>query len=181
MGVAGRFMQKLANIIDQINEWVGRIAGWSLFLMVIITFLVVVFRYGIENLYSIAFQESAMYFHALAFMVGIAYTFKHQEHVRVDIFYQNFSPQKKAWVDLFGTLFLLIPFCVFILWISTDYVLSSWQDMEGSKETGGLPLLFILKSFIPLFTLLLLLQGISESIKSLLVLASKQESDHGIA
>lgn len=173
-------MQKLAEIIDQINEWGGRIAGWSLFLMVIITFLVVVFRYGIENLYSIAFQESAMYFHALAFMVGIAYTLKHQEHVRVDIFYQNFSPKKKALLDLFGALFLLIPFCIFILWISGDYVISSWKDLEGSKETGGLPLLFVLKSFIPLFTILLLLQGVSQSIKSFLTLKS-QEVNHGIA
>lgn len=171
-------MQKIIQSIDTLNEWAGRIAAWSLLFMVLITFLVVVFRYGIEDLYSIAFQESAMYFHAFAFLVAAAYTFKHNEHVRVDIFYQQFDERKKAWVDLVGSLLLLLPFCIFILLVSSDYVAASWKHLEGSRETGGLPLVFILKSFIPLFAVLLLLQGIAQVLKSIVVLRGEK---HGIA
>jgi len=167
---------KTINIIDNINEWAGRFAAWSVFLMVVITFLVVIFRYGIQDLYSIAFQESAMYFHAFAFLLGSAYTLKHNEHVRVDIFYQNFSKRQKAYLELFGTCVFLIPFCVFILWVSADYVAASWQSLEGSRETGGLPLVFLLKTTIPLFAGLLLLQGIAQILRAYLQLSSKQSN-----
>ncbi|HHC75102.1 MAG TPA: TRAP transporter small permease subunit, partial [Thiothrix sp.] len=163
---------KIIAIIEAINEWAGRFAAWSIFLMVIITFLVVVFRYGIQGLYSIAFQESAMYFHAFAFLLGASYTLKHNDHVRVDIFYQNFSEKQKAYVDLLGTTVFLIPFCLFILWVSADYVAASWQSLEGSRETGGLPFVFILKTTIPIFAILLLLQGVAQILRAVLQLTT---------
>lgn len=163
-------LNSIAKGIDTINEWAGRLAAWSVLATVLITFIVVVLRYGFEAFYSIALQESAMYFHALIFMLGAAYTLKHDGHVRVDIFYQDFSQRGKALVNLFGILALLTPVCIFILWISSGYVFDSWIVHEGSREAGGLPLVFILKSFIPLFAILLLLQALAEAIRSILIL-----------
>ena len=160
-------LNTLAKRCDLLNEWLGKLASWAVLATVLITFFVVVFRYGFTELYSIALQESAMYFHAMIFMLGAAYTFKHDAHVRVDIFYQNFSPAKQAWVNIMGGLFLLIPLCIFILWVSTDYVLASWKNLEGSREAGGLPLVFLLKSLIPLFASALLLQAFSSLIHAI--------------
>ncbi|NNC68148.1 MAG: TRAP transporter small permease subunit [Gammaproteobacteria bacterium] len=128
--------------------------------MVFITFLVVVLRYGF-NFGRISLQESTTYLHAFIFMLAGAYTLKHNEHVRVDIFYQDMFTQNKAKVDLFGTLFLLLPFAGFIFWVSFDYVLNSWKLLEGSREAGGLPFVYILKTLIPLMAIFLFLQAIS--------------------
>jgi len=150
----------ICNNIDALNERVGRLTAWLVLVMVFITFLVVVLRYGF-NFGRISLQETTTYLHAFVFMLAGAYTLKHNEHVRVDIFYQDMSTQNKAKVDLFGTLFLLLPFAGFILWVSFDYVLNSWKLLEGSREAGGLPLVYILKTLIPLMAILLFLQAIS--------------------
>lgn len=111
-------------------------------------------------------QESVMYLHAMVFLLGSAHALKSNEHVRVDIFYRGFSAQRKAWVDIFGSVFLLLPVNIFILVISWQYVASSWSMFEGSQEAGGLPLVFILKSLILLFALTMTLQGIAEIIRN---------------
>ncbi|HHL18538.1 MAG TPA: TRAP transporter small permease subunit [Thiothrix sp.] len=167
-------MNKLANYIDTLNEKVGKSIAWAVLATTLITFLVVVLRKGF-SWGSIAMQESALYFHALLFMVGAAYTLKHNGHVKVDIFYQNFSAKGRAWVNLLGTASLLLPFSLFILWISADYVLVSWQQLEGSRETGGLPLVFILKSFIPLMAILLVLQAIATMLRALSTLNNNNQ------
>lgn len=159
-------MNKLANFINHLNEHIGKTIAWGALAAVLITFAVVVLRKGFDW-GSIGLQEAALYFHALLFMAGAAYTFKHDAHVRVDIFYQKLNPTRQAWVNLLGSLFLLIPFSVFIVWVSAEYVGNSWQQLEGSREAGGLPLVFILKSFIPLMGSLLFLQGISASISAI--------------
>ena len=153
-------IEKICNKIDALNERVGRLAAWLVLVMVFITFLVVVLRYGF-NFGRISLQESATYLHAFVFMLTGAYTLKHNEHVRVDIFYQDMSNQNKAKVDLFGTLFLLLPFVGFIFWVSFDYVLNSWKLLEGSREAGGLPFVYILKTLIPLMAIFLFVQAIS--------------------
>jgi len=109
--------------------------------------------------------------HALLFMLGAAYTLKHDGHVRVDIIYQRLRPRARAWVDLIGCWLLLIPFCVFIGWIGWDYVAASWAVRESSREAGGLPAVFLLKSVILMFAATVLLQGMAQSAKALLVLA----------
>lgn len=122
-----------------------------------------------------------MYFHAAVFMLGAAFTLKSNEHVRVDIFYRRMSDRKKAWVDLFGTLFLLMPINIFIFSMSFDYVIKSWSIVESSPQAGGLPLVFVLKSFILLFALTMTLQGIAELIKNTLTLTvSKQKQGQQI-
>ncbi len=162
-------IESLAGRLDQIAEYMGRFISWATLLMVLVTFLVVVLRY-VFDLGWIALQESVTYLHASVFMLGAAYTLKHQGHVRVDIFYQKMSPRSRAWVDLLGTLLLLFPVCGFIFWVSWEYVLNSWDVLEGSREAGGLPGVFLLKSLILLLPLTLGLQGISTMLRNIMLL-----------
>ena len=162
---------KAISFIDSLNERVGAWVSWLTLCMVGVTFLVVVLRYGFD-IGWIAMQESVTYMHALIFMAGAAYTLKHDAHVRVDVFYRKLSLKNKAWIDLIGTMLLLLPLCIYILWSSLNYVYISWTLVEGSREAGGLPLVFILKSYIPLMACLLLLQGLSLICRSLLTIFS---------
>ena len=155
-------VEKFCNNIDALNVRIGQLAAWLVLMMVLITFLVVVLRYGF-NFGRISLQESITYLHAFVFMLAGAYTLKHNEHVRVDIFYQDMSLRYRAKVDLFGTLFLLLPFACFILWVSFDYVFNSCKLLEGSREAGGFPFVYVLKTLIPLMAILLFLQAISLS------------------
>jgi len=166
-------MEGLAEWLDRIAEFSGRTIAWLTLGMVLITFAVVFLRYVLQ-IGSIALQESVTYLHAIVFMLGAAYTLKHDGHVRVDIFYQNASARTRAWTNLLGTLFLLFPTCVFIFVSSLDYVASSWSIHEGSRETGGLDGVFLLKTVIPLMALLLLLQGSALGLRSALVIAGRQ-------
>jgi TRAP-type mannitol/chloroaromatic compound transport system permease small subunit len=91
--------------------------------------------------------------------------------VRVDVFYSTASPRTKALVDLCGALFLLLPFAIALLWFSLPYVARSWAILERSPETSGLPLVFLLKTLIPAFALLLALQGIAQAARAAALLS----------
>ncbi|WP_371378157.1 TRAP transporter small permease subunit [Thalassotalea aquiviva] len=169
-------MSRLVSHIDRITELIGRLIAWLTLFVVILTFLIVLLRYGF-SVGWIAMQESVLYFHALVFMLGAAFTLKHDEHVRVDIFYQKFTVRQKAWVNLLGSVLLLLPVCVFIFVISFDYVLVSWQIMEGSKEPGGLPFVYLNKSMILLLVITMTLQGLAEIGRNLLVLIERKEGE----
>lgn len=147
--------------IEAFIDWTGRTVSWLSMLLVLLTFIVVVLRYVFDN-GSIALQEVTTYLHATVFLVGMAYTLQQDAHVRVDIFYTRFSRQGKAWVDLFGALFLLLPFMLFVSWISWLYIVDSWSVLEGSREAGGLPGVFLLKSLILVMTTLLSLQAFTQ-------------------
>ena len=155
--------------INYFNTWLGRCVAWLVVVMVAVTFFNVVIRYAF-NFGLIAMQESVIYLHSFAFMLAMAYTYRRNQHVRVDIFYAKFSAGKKAWIDLLGTLFLLFPFCWYLIIISLEYAGASWQLLEGSREAGGLPLVFLLKSLLPLMPLLVFLQGIAVLCRSLLII-----------
>ncbi|MFT6248142.1 MAG: TRAP-type mannitol/chloroaromatic compound transport system permease small subunit [Cognaticolwellia sp.] len=161
---------KLVQTIDTITELLGKAVAWLTLLMVLLTFSIVVLRYGF-NLGWIGMQESVLYFHGIVFMLGAAYTLKHDGHVRVDIFYQKYSPKQKALLNLFGSVILLLPVCIFIFFISLDYVLSSWNIMESSPEAGGLPLVYLNKSLILLLAITLSLQGLAEIVRNILMLS----------
>ena len=120
-------------------------------------------------------QESILYLHAALFLLGAAYTLKKDGHVRVDIFYRDFTAKRKALVDLLGSLFLLLPVCSFLLWASWGYVTKAWSIQEGSQEAGGLPYIYLLKTLIPVAFVLLIVQGISQALSSLSILTSEQE------
>lgn len=155
--------------IDSLNEWVGRTVAWLTLAMVVVTFLVVVLRY-VFQLGSIAVQESILYMHAVVFLCAAAFTLKREGHVRVDIFYRGMSARGRALVDVLGVVLFLLPTCVFILVVSWRYVAESWHVMEGSREAGGLPGVFLLKTTILIMAALLVLQGIAQLLKSLLTL-----------
>lgn len=168
-------LARTARHLDRFSEWTGRLVAWLTLGMVIVTFAVVVLRY-LFDIGWIALQESITYMHALVFMLGAAYTLRHDGHVRVDIFYQRFGLRGRAWVDLLGTLLLLLPVTLFIAWSSWDYVGNAWALQEGSPEAGGLPGVYLLKTAIPLMALLLTLQGLSLVLRSLLVIMGHGEN-----
>ena len=118
-------------------------------------------------------QECVNYMHSLVFMLGAAYAYKHAAHVRVDIFYMNFSAKKKAWVNLIGNIFLLAPICFFIFFVSFEYVAVSWRIQESSQETGGLPFVYLLKTIIPLMASLLLTQAIADSLRQIITIKNE--------
>lgn len=141
--------------------------------MVLVTFTIVVLRYAF-NMGWIAMQESVTYMHALVFLMGAAYTLKSDGHVRVDIFYRTKSAKYKALIDFLGSLLLLLPVSLFIAWVSFSYVAESWSILEGSREAGGIPFVYLLKSGILIMAVLLVLQAGSEAIKKGLVLLVKE-------
>ncbi len=136
----------------------GKSVAWLTVVMVLLTFAVVVLRYGF-NLGWIWLQESLTYLHVAVFTIVAAWALQQDGHVRVDIFYAKMSEQKRALVDLSGTLLFLVPFCIFMLVIAWPYVANSWKLLETSREAGGLPLVFLLKSLMMVMPALLLGQA----------------------
>jgi TRAP-type mannitol/chloroaromatic compound transport system permease small subunit len=159
-------MLKLIDKIEAFIDWSGRTVSWLTLLMVIITFVVVVLRY-VFDIGWIGLQESITYLHAMVFLIGAAWAMQQQAHVRVDIFYSRFSIKTRAWVDLLGSLFFLLPVMIFIAWISWEYVSDSWAVLEGSREAGGLPGVYLLKSLILVLALMLILQALVQISRSL--------------
>lgn len=137
----------------------GRGVSWLTLLMVVLTFAIVVLRYGF-NLGWIGLQESVTYLHATVFMVAAAWALQTDDHVRVDIFYRERSDRHKAVVNLAGTLVFIIPVSAFLLIVGWDYVAASWSTREASREAGGLPGVFLLKSLVLVLPALLLLQSL---------------------
>ena len=160
---------RLAALIDRLNAAVGQAASWCALAIVLIGFAVVLLRY-VLGIGSIWLQESILYAHAALFLLAAAWTLKEGGHVRVDVFYAGASPRTKAWIDLLGALLLLLPFCAAIVWFALPYVSRSWETFERSRETSGLPLVFLLKTLIPVFGAMLALQGLAQAIKAIAML-----------
>jgi TRAP-type mannitol/chloroaromatic compound transport system permease small subunit len=137
----------------------GRAVSWLTLAMVLLTFAIVVLRYGF-NLGWIWLQESVTYLHAAVFMVAAAWALQTDDHVRVDIFYRDRSDRHKAIVNLSGILLFIIPLSVFLLVVGWDYVSASWATRESSREAGGLPGVFLLKTLLLALPALLLLQSL---------------------
>ena len=169
------WLDKFVSVIDKFTECTGRIIMWFTLVMVLISFLVVLLRYGF-NLGWIALQESVLYFHAFTFMVGAAYTLKADMHVRVDIFYHRFSPSEKAWVNLLGSIFLLMPVCFCIIVLSWQYVANSWLIMEQSAEAGGLPFVYLNKSLLLVLSITLIIQGLAEIGRNWLIIVTRNKT-----
>lgn len=152
-GVDGR-QGRLAGVVALL----GRAAAWLTLAMTLLTFLVVVLRYGLNEGW-IWMQESVTYLHATVFMVAAAWAFQADEHVRVDILYRNRSERYRRIVDLAGTLVFLVPFSLFLIYYGWDYVVSAWVVREASSEPGGLPLVWLLKTLVLVMPALLLAQA----------------------
>jgi TRAP-type mannitol/chloroaromatic compound transport system permease small subunit len=159
-------MLSLADRIDRLNTAIGRVAAWLALAIVLLQFALVLARY-VLGLGSIWLTEMVVYANAALFLLAAAWTLRAGGHVRVDIFYAHASPRARAIVDLIGSLLLLLPFALALLWLSAPYAARSWAILERSQEASGLPLVFVLKTFIPLFALLMALQGVAQAIRAM--------------
>lgn len=165
----------LADRIDRLSAAIGRTAAWLSLAIVAIQFIVVLLRY-LFGTGSIWLSETIIYAHAALFMLAAAWTLREEGHVRVDIFYSRALPRNKALVDLIGALTLLMPFALALGLLSLPYVARSWSTLERSRETSGLPLVFLLKTLIPVFALLLFLQGLSQVLRAAARIAAQKQA-----
>src|ERR1041385_4552758 len=173
-----RVLAAFAAAIDRLTAAVGRAVTWCLLAMVLVQVTVVLMRY-VLGVGSIWRTEAIVYAHATLFMAAAAWTLQRGGHVRVDIFYLDASPRARAIVDLVGALLLLLPFVGVLAWFSWPYVARSWAILERSREARGLPLVFLLKTLIPLFALLRGLQGIAQAARAWLTLAGHAPPEAG--
>jgi TRAP-type mannitol/chloroaromatic compound transport system permease small subunit len=160
----------LADGIDRVIAAVGRAATWCCLYAVLAEFAVVVMRYAF-GIGSIRLQESVLYAHAGLFMLAAAWTLQVDGHVRVDVFYAQAKPRTRALVDLIGAIVFLLPFAVVLIALSTPYAARSWAILERSPESSGLQFVYLLKTLIPLFALLIGLQGVAQAIRAALALS----------
>ena len=172
------FLIQISKWIDTLNEYVGRGVAWVTALLVVIIFVDVIMRYTFNTSFVFV-QELEWHLFGFIFLIGAGYTLLHDGHVRVDIIYQRLGSRGRAWVNFIGVLIFLIPGCWMVISTSWKFVMNSFALLEGSPDPGGIPLRFIIKGCIPVGFVLLLLQGISLGIHSLLQLigleAAKEE------
>lgn len=157
----------------------GRGVAWLTLAMVLLTFFTVTMRYGF-NMGWVWLQEAIIYFHAAVFMLAIAWAWQIDAHVRVDIFYRDAGPKRQAMVNLAGSLLFVVPVCVFLLLVSWQYVASSWSLQEGSREAGGLPYVYVLKSLIVAMPMLLLLQSLELIWRDIKLLRTPTTTDQSV-
>jgi TRAP-type mannitol/chloroaromatic compound transport system permease small subunit len=166
-------MRNLANSLERMTAAIGRAAAWLVLIAVTLEFALVVARY-LFSFGSIWASETVVYAHAALFLLAAAWTLQTNGHVRVDIFYAEAKPRTKALVDLVGAVVFLLPFTAVLLWLSTAYAARSWAIFERSQEASGLPLVFVLKTLIPVFALLVGLQGVAQIIRSTAILQGRK-------
>lgn len=171
---------KLSRGIDRLSGWIGNALSWVALVLVALGVINVVGRYlGAQigmQLSSNALLEAQTQAFDLMFLLGACYLLRRDGHIRIDILHGRLSWRAQAWIDIVGTLVVLIPFCLLLIWLSLDYAGDAWSRMEVSPNPGGLPL-YPIKSVIPLAFGLLLVQGISELIKRCAILAGFDGDD----
>lgn len=157
-GGAGAAIKRLAPVFNAITRFAAHAVMWLLLAMALVQFGVVILRYvfGINYIFM---QESITYMHGAVFLIAGGYALLTDDHVRVDIFYRGASEQRKALIDFLGTYLLLFPVCLILLWTGSPYVASSWGVQEGSTETSGIQAVYLLKTLIPVFAVLLAMAG----------------------
>ncbi|NPA24675.1 MAG: TRAP transporter small permease subunit [Deltaproteobacteria bacterium] len=168
------FLRKVSQIIDSFTDKIGLIVAWLTTILVLNVFYDVIMRYAFHH-GNIAVQEMEWHIFSVIFLIGAAYTLKEDGHVRVDIIYTKLSNKQKAWIDFLGTFVFLIPFCIIVIYASLNFIEASWAVREVSPDPGGLPGRYVLKAMIPLGFLLLIIQGISQAIKNLLVITGHEK------
>ena len=173
-------MQKVVNLIDGLNDGLGRGVSYFNHLLVWLICIDVLMRYFFSAS-QIWIMELEIYFYAFLFLLGSGFAFRHDRHVRVDVFYARMSPRGKAIVDLLGGILFLLPWSLIVMWVSWDYAVMSFKIGEGSSQPGGLPAIWILKFCIFFGFLFLFLQGISSVLKAVLFLSHKTDSYPGDA
>jgi TRAP-type mannitol/chloroaromatic compound transport system permease small subunit len=163
-------MTAIADRIDRLTAVIGRAAAWLVLVVVVLQFALVVARY-VFGLGSVWLTETVVYAHAAMFMLAAAWTLQAGGHVRVDVFYADASARTKALIDLIGALLFLLVFMLVLIWLSVPYAARSWVILEHSQEASGLPIVFALKTLIPLFAVLMALQGLAQAIRAAVALS----------
>ncbi len=145
-------------MIDRAIDAIGRAAAWLNLGMVLVTCVVVALRYAFDS-GAIFLQESVVYLHGAAFLLGLSYALQHDAHVRVDVLYARLGGRSRALVDMLGHVLFLMPLCATVAVVSSGYAMRSWAVLEGSPEVGGVPAVFLLKTLIPISAVLLFMQA----------------------
>ena len=169
-----KVIKLLCHWIDSLSEWVGRGVAWVTLGLVLVVFIDVVMRY-LFNTSFVFTQELEWHLFGFIFLIGASYTLLHDGHVRVDIVYQRLGFKVRAWVNLGGVLLFLIPGCIMVITTSWKFTATSFAMLEGSPDPGGIPFRFILKGCIPVGFTLLLLQGLSLGMHSLMQILGIEE------
>jgi TRAP-type mannitol/chloroaromatic compound transport system permease small subunit len=166
-------LARAVGVIDWINRCIGRAVAWLTLATVIICGAVVLLRYaaGVGHVWM---QELYVWTHAMTFLLAAGFAYLLNAHVRVDILYAKLSRRGRAWVDLFGVIFLLFPWLVLLAWTAWTYVTYSWQTNEISVQSNGMPAMYVLKSALLGFVILVGLQGLAWIGRSILVLAGRE-------
>ena len=167
-------LKRIANLFSSINEFIGKTVAWLTTCLVVFMCFDVVRRY-LFNETAVWITEMEWHLFALIFLLSAGYALKHDKHVRVDLFYANFSPKRKAWINLFGTIAFLIPWCLIIITSSYNYAHNSFMINESSPDPGGLPARYLIKFSITLGFILLLLQAIALLLESVSTIIGKED------
>lgn len=169
------FLQKAEAIINRFSDVLGKFTAVLFILLLLNVFYDVIMRYMFNDV-SIGMQELEWHLYATIFMLGIPYTLYKEGHVRVDIIYDNLNKRKRAWIDLLGTLFLLIPFTLLVAKYGIDFTLESYELGERSGDPGGLPFRWLIKSVIPIAFIAITISGIGLILRSINTLLSRHDS-----
>ena len=172
-----KLLRSFVNGVGKINESIGRAVAWLTTLLVLLVCGDVLMRYWF-NTTAAWVMELEWHLFALVFLLGAAYAFQQDRHVRVDLFYDRFSPRDRAWVNLVGGMVFLLPWCLVLVYVGWQYALGSYYIGEGSPNPGGLPHRFLIKGSIALGFLLLLLQALASIAAALLVLFVEAQEDN---
>lgn len=168
------FLAWLLWAINGLNRIVGQVFSWLALAIVVICFWVVVERYLFSST-RLWMQDLYVWLNGAMFTAVAAFALLRENHVRVDIFYRGARNRTKAVADLVGVVFFLLPFCIVVFVYGLPFVQRSWKYMEGSANVGGMPGLYILKSFVLVFAVLVGLQAVAMLIRSILILADRTE------
>lgn len=166
-----RFSDRLDNVVGRI----GNVVSWSTFLLIFTIVTNVILRY-VFNRGMIALEELQWHLFALIILFGLSYTMVKDAHIKVDVLYSQFSPRRKAWIDLFSIVFMLMPFVCIVFWHSVDFVYRSWELGESSVVQQGLPWRWLIKSVIPISFILFGVAAVSRIIRILIFLFGRSRT-----
>jgi TRAP-type mannitol/chloroaromatic compound transport system permease small subunit len=169
-------LEKLASAIDALNGFIGRAVCWAVLPVALVAFAVVALRYGLNKGFP-WLQESYIWLHGAAVLLVSGWVLKEGGHVRVDLFYKKASLKTKAWLDAVGVVFFMMPMLGFLFWWSLPLVQRSWRLMERSPTNDGLTFVYLMKTVIPVFCVIVMLQGLAMLIRSVITIVRGEKGN----
>ena len=173
MGMDQKMTHTFFTNLERLVKWVGYTAAAALAVLILLVVYDALKRYLFQS-GSIALQELEWHLFDVVIMLGIAYTLQRSAHVRVDIFYDQYSDRTRHLINIFGALFFILPFSLLIIYVGFDFVVISFDQMEASSDPGGLSYRFLVKSLLPLAFVLLIVQTLSEVYKEFKLLEEQR-------